>query len=130
MLLFNALNFKEAILLIFTFRIIDRIIDRDRIYSQNLNINLNMFKFRYINIKILTQFVIIVFIIIKLLNLFRRIYIYVLLIFEACAFKSVIQKIVIVNFLLIVFKIFIKIIIFIFFKVIIFKFLNLSHLCS
>ena len=46
--LFNARNFKKAISLIFTFRMIDRMIDRDRNYSQNLNINLDVSKLRYV----------------------------------------------------------------------------------
>ena len=129
MSLFNALNFKKTISLILTFRMIDRIIDQDRIYPQNLNINLNILKFRYVNTKTLTQFAAIAPMIIKFSNFFRKTYIYVPSTFEVCALKNVIQKIVIINFSLIVFKIFIKIIILMFFKIIIFMFLNASHLC-
>ena len=71
-----------------------------------------MSKFRYINIKISTQFVVIALMIIKFSNLFRRNYIYMSSIFEVYALKSAIQKIVIVNFSLIIFKILIEIIIF------------------
>ena len=39
---------KKTISLVFTFRIINRIINRNRNYSQNLNINFNISKFRYI----------------------------------------------------------------------------------
>ena len=50
--------------LILTFRMIDRI------YPQNLNINFDVLKFRYINIKTSTRFVVIIFMTIKLSNIF------------------------------------------------------------
>ena len=111
MSLFSALSFKKTISLILTFRMIDRVIDRDRIYPQNLNINLGVPKLHYVNIKTSTQFAAIAPMITKLLNLFRKTYIYVSSTFGACALKSVIQKVIIANFSLIAFKILIKVII-------------------
>ena len=64
----------------------------DRNYSQNLNINFDVSKLRYVNIKTLTRFVVIFFIIIKFSDLFRKTYIYISSNFEICAHKNVIQK--------------------------------------
>ena len=129
MSLFSALSFKKAISLIFTFRMIDRMIDRDRIYPQNFNISLDVSKLRYVNIKTSTQFAAIASMITKLSNLFRKTYIYVPSIFGTCALKSVIQKVAIANFSLIAFKILIKVIIFMPLRVIIFMPLNAPHPC-
>ena len=106
--LFSALSSRGAISLVPTLRMIDRVIDRDRNYPQNLNISLGVPKLCHANTKTSARFAAIAPMTTKLPGLFRKIYTYVPPNFGACALRSATQKVAVANFSSIAFKILIK----------------------
>ena len=82
LLLFSARNFRGAILLILTLRMIDRVIDRNRNYSQNLNISSDVLKFCYVHY-IKSWFIVIAIIITNFANFFSKdLYLYTIQIWD------------------------------------------------